>query len=110
MTFLKLTNRKGERHVQKYFYKLNANNRINKIVREVYLRNDISCGIEKCNICENNKKKLLDGERSILILDLNTLIKYMDFLYDCDIDNILIPLSIYDYIKSFNKILYKKIT
>ncbi|EUT80301.1 hypothetical protein PFAG_04942 [Plasmodium falciparum Santa Lucia] len=109
MTFLKLTNRKGERHVQKYFYKLNANNRINKIVREVYLRNDISCGIEKCNICENNKKKLLDGERSILILDLNTLIKYMDFLYDCDIDNILIPLSIYDYIKSFNKILYKKL-
>ncbi|KYN97357.1 exosome complex exonuclease RRP44 [Plasmodium gaboni] len=109
MTFLKLTNRKGERHVQKYFYKLNANNRINRIVREVYLRNDISCGIEKCNICENNKKKLLDGERNILILDLNTLIKYMDFLYDCDIDNILIPLSIYDYIKSFNKILYKKL-
>ncbi|SOV18413.1 exosome complex exonuclease RRP44 [Plasmodium sp. gorilla clade G2] len=109
MTFLKLTNRKGERHVQKYFYKLNANNRINRIVREVYLRNDISCGIEKCNVCENNKKKLLDGERNILILDLNTLIKYMDFLYDCDIDNILIPLSIYDYIKSFNKILYKKL-
>lgn len=79
-------------------------------MREVYLRNDISCGVERCNICENkNKKKYLDPERNILILDINTIVKYIDFLYECSVDNILIPLTIYDHVRTFNKILHKKL-
>ncbi|CRH00766.1 exosome complex exonuclease RRP44, putative [Plasmodium relictum] len=109
MNTFKFINKKNDQRVQKYFYKCNLNHRITKIIREVYLRNDISCGIEKCNICENKKKKLLDGERDILILDMNTIIKYMDFLYDCNIDNILIPITIYEHIRAFNKILYNKL-
>ncbi|GAW81663.1 exosome complex exonuclease RRP44 [Plasmodium gonderi] len=110
MQGFRFLNRKNDQRIHKCFYKCNANNRITKIVREVYLRNDISCGIEKCNICENKeKKKFLDGDRNILILDINSIIKYIDFLYECNIDNILIPLTIYEHVKTFNKILHKKL-
>ncbi|SBS85010.1 exosome complex exonuclease RRP44, putative (DIS3) [Plasmodium ovale curtisi] len=109
MHTFKFLNRRNDQRVQKCIYKCNANHRITKIVREIYLRNDISCGIEKCNVCENKKKKFLDGERDILILDLNTIIKYIDFLYECNIDNVLIPLTIYDKIRTFNKILLNKV-
>ncbi|GAB67192.1 mitotic control protein dis3 homologue, partial [Plasmodium cynomolgi strain B] len=106
----KFLNRKNDQRVQKCFYKCSANHRITKIVREVYLRNDISCGVERCNICENkNKKKYLDSEKSILILDINTIVKYIDFLYECSLDNILIPLTIYEHVRTFNKILHKKL-
>ncbi|CAD2095876.1 exosome complex exonuclease RRP44, putative [Plasmodium vinckei brucechwatti] len=109
MQTFKFLRKKNDQRVQKCFYKCNANNRITKIVREIYLRNDISCSIEKCKVCENKKKKLLDGDRNILILDTDTIIKYIDFLYECNIDNILIPLTIYEHIRTFNKILYKKL-
>ncbi|EUD68681.1 hypothetical protein C922_01081 [Plasmodium inui San Antonio 1] len=110
MQRFKFLNRKNDQRVQKCFYKVSANQRITKIVREVYLRNDISCGVEKCNVCENkNKRKYLDPERNILILDINTIIKYIDFLYECSVDNILIPLTIYEHVRTFNKILHKKL-
>ncbi|KJP87280.1 hypothetical protein AK88_03077 [Plasmodium fragile] len=110
MQRFKFLNRKNDQRVQKCFYKCSANHRITKIVREVYLRNDISCGVERCNVCENkNKKKYLDGERSILILDINTIVKYIDFLYECNVDNILIPLTMYEHVRTFNKILHKKL-
>ncbi|KMZ98881.1 exosome complex exonuclease RRP44, putative [Plasmodium vivax] len=110
MQRFKFLNRKNDQRVQKCFYKCSANHRITKIVREVYLRNDISCGVERCNVCENkNKKKYLDAERNILILDINTIVKYIDFLYECNVDNILIPLTIYEHVRTFNKILHKKL-
>ncbi|SBS86836.1 exosome complex exonuclease RRP44, putative [Plasmodium malariae] len=109
MHTFRFLNRKNDQRVQKCSYKCSANYRITKIIREIYLRNDISCGIEKCKVCENKKKKFLDGERNILILDMDSIIKYMDFLYECNIDNILIPLTIYEHVRTFNKILYKKL-
>lgn len=95
--------------VQKHFYKCQTNGRIKKILRETYLRNDISCGIEECNICENKKKKLLNGKKTILIVDMYNLVNHIDFFYNCEIDNILILGTIYERIKMFNKVIFNKL-
>uniref|UniRef100_A0A8C9GMR0 RNB domain-containing protein n=1 Tax=Piliocolobus tephrosceles TaxID=591936 RepID=A0A8C9GMR0_9PRIM len=110
MYTFKFSNKKTDQRVQKCLYKCSNNYKITKVIREIYLRNDISCGIEKCKICEQQKKKkFLDGDKNIFILDIHSIIKYIDFLYDCDFDNILIPITIFEHIKIFNKLLYKKL-
>uniref|UniRef100_A0A8C9LJ02 Exosome complex exonuclease RRP44 n=1 Tax=Piliocolobus tephrosceles TaxID=591936 RepID=A0A8C9LJ02_9PRIM len=110
MYTFKISNRKNDQRVQKCLYKCSNNYKITKVIREIYLRNDISCGIEKCKICDQEKKKkFLDGDKNIFILDIHSIIKYIDFLYDCDFDNILIPITIFEHIKIFNKLLYKKL-
>ncbi len=34
------------------FYKKTKRGRFFKVVNEVYLRTDISCGVENCSLCE----------------------------------------------------------
>lgn len=109
MKRFKLFNKKDDMKVQKHFYKCQTNGKIKKILRETYLRNDISCGIEECNICENKKKKLLNGKKTILIVDMYNLVNHIDFFYNCEIDNILILGTIYERIKMFNKVIFNKL-
>lgn len=110
MNSFKLVNSRNEQRLHRQFYITDSTGKVTKITREVYLRNDVNCGIEKCGNCENQKKKLLDGDRDILIVDIDTLIRHIDFFYDCPVDNVLILLSIYERIKTYNKIIYNKLS
>ena len=35
-------------------YKQTKKGKIIKLVKEIYLRNDIPCGLDSCTFCENN--------------------------------------------------------
>jgi exosome complex exonuclease DIS3/RRP44 len=68
----------------KTFNKKTRGGRIQKLVREVYLRDDIYCGALFCKSCEDKSKARLTATAStILILDTNVVLNQVIFKCIC---------------------------
>ncbi|KAK2197440.1 bifunctional Ribonuclease II-R/Nucleic acid-binding [Babesia duncani] len=60
------------------FYKITGRSNIRKITREVYFRNDISCGISGCLTCpKSNLPGILDPNATIYVLTVDIILKQM---------------------------------
>ena len=101
----------GQKH-HTIFYTKNRRNKVRKIVREVYLRDDVPCGIGEVDTqrgVTDGAEAVLSTDDTLLILDTNVAMNQMDFLSeDPSIDNVVIPYTLLMALrkKSFN--LYNK--
>ncbi|EFA82959.1 putative exoribonuclease [Heterostelium album PN500] len=115
-------------HSNKEYYRATRRGKIIKVVREVYLRDDLICGHQKCQSCLEIKKRLyrtveereraestyseLTGEgdsQKILILDTNVVLHQIDLLEDPTIKNVVILTTVLDEVKSQNFPIYNRL-
>ncbi|KAJ6678275.1 RIBONUCLEASE [Salix viminalis] len=68
----------------KTFNKKTRGGRIQKLVREVYLRDDIYCGALFCKSCEDKSK----ARSTILVLDTNVVLNQIDLLENPAIEDV----------------------
>ena len=75
----------------KTFNKKTRGGRIQKLVREVYLRDDIYCGALFCKSCQDKSKaRLTATTSSVLVLDTNVVLNQVILKYLCRGFNYLI--------------------
>ena len=86
----------------KTFVRKTRSGAVQKITREHYLRDDLSCGVRQCSLCQQQGSEAvldpqLDSPSSLcssthfLLPDTNILLHQTDFLEDRVITNVLIP-------------------
>lgn len=91
-------------------FRINKNGDLIKRVHEVYLRNDITCGWEKCELCPKNSKSYFDftNSKNLFIPDFNILKNYYDILMNSNIRNFLISQTNAEFLRKNNKHLFKR--
>lgn len=101
----------------KTFLKKNKRGNVLKIVREHYLRDDLSCGSELCNVCDS-KVAILDkvpsstsqkyAEPHYLLIDTNIILEQMDVLEEPTLSNVIICQIILQEVKHRSSSIYKR--
>lgn len=82
-------------------YRKTRANLVRKRVREIYLRNDIPCGIMSCTYCNHDiQPPRLEVSQPILVLDVSACLSQMDFIASDDsIDNVFIPVTVMNHLR-----------
>ena len=91
-----------------------------KVVREHYLRSDISCGVEGCVTCPPNctssklsnlpiRESSLCGYPHCIIPDVSVALHQVDFLEDNAINNVIILQTVLQEVRQERLIVYKRI-
>ncbi|XP_053992821.1 uncharacterized protein LOC128883949 [Hylaeus volcanicus] len=78
---------------------------IHRVLNEIYLRDDIACGIANCNVCKpfTNLGILSQESPCILILTKDVALYQIDFVCnDVCVTNAVLPTSVLDEVKSQN--------
>eukprot|EP00921_Rhytidocystis_pertsovi_P014655 GHVQ01023629.1.p1 GENE.GHVQ01023629.1~~GHVQ01023629.1.p1 ORF type:complete len:708 (+),score=95.68 GHVQ01023629.1:517-2640(+) len=100
------------------FMKRTHRGKVRKVLREVYLRDDIGCGIRGCFLCEQGGDVsagtcCLDvptGEDYLLVLDTNVLLHQIDFVCDEDcIDNVVLLTTVLQEVRNRNRQTYSRV-
>lgn len=92
----------------KSFVKKTRRGTVLKVVREHYLRDDISCGATSCNheVCSTDDARenaLLNSEaKHILVVDTNVALHQIDFLENPDITNVVVLSVVLEEVKHKN--------
>ena len=86
------------------FIKSRRTNKVSKIVREVYLRDDIPCGVVQCDKCQQ-KSPILSG--NVLILSAKVIEQQIDALEQDVLKNLVVPLS---QLELVSNVIQKRIT
>ena len=105
----------------KTFVKKTRSGGLLKVVREHYLRDDISCGVKGCSLCPKRTKEqnfpLNPAEESVadicpythlLIPDTNVVLHQMDFLEDPVVCNVIILQTVLQEVKHQSLSLHKR--
>uniref|UniRef100_A0A0G4G6P6 Ribosomal RNA-processing protein 44 n=1 Tax=Chromera velia CCMP2878 TaxID=1169474 RepID=A0A0G4G6P6_9ALVE len=85
------------------FTKKTKKGKIRKIVKEIYLRDDIGCRVMGCPICQefDSLPAVLSPEDRIIVLDTNIALHNIDFLSeDPCIDNVVVPLTVLQEVRN----------
>ncbi|KAJ6419723.1 hypothetical protein OIU84_029777 [Salix udensis] len=94
----------------KTFNKKTRGGRIQKLVREVYLRDDIYCGALFCKSCEDKSKARLTATAStILVLDTNVVLNQIDLLENPAIEDVVLLSVVLQEVKNKNSSVYGRI-
>ena len=90
-------------------FRINRNGDLIKRVHEVYFRNDITCGWEKCEICPKTKSYFnFKNSKNLFIPDFNILKNYYDILMNSNISNWIISQTNAEFLRRNNKHLFKR--
>jgi len=92
----------------KSFVKITRKNKVVKIVREHYLRDDVWCGSDQCTECQNQAPKLTSS-MDYLILDTNTILHQKDLIQNSKIKNVIILQTVLDEVRNHSFQLYNTI-
>ena len=89
-------------------YKRTRRGKIRKLVRPIYFRDDIPCGVMGCSACADKdiftQESLIDINSSILIVDAETAVSQSDFLSgDLCVRNCVLPYTSLDALKQVNR-------
>ncbi|PFH33293.1 RNB family domain-containing protein [Besnoitia besnoiti] len=89
------------------FLKATRRGKIQKIVREIYLRDDLPCGIAGCCLCydptEETQQGVLSMDERLLLLDADVALRHIDFLQeDACVNNCLLLSSVLAEVKRRN--------
>eukprot|EP00835_Amoeboradix_gromovi_P003760 NODE_261_length_12589_cov_0.423139.p2 type:complete len:730 gc:universal NODE_261_length_12589_cov_0.423139:9689-11878(+) len=82
------------------FIKSKRTNRVGKVVREIYLREDIACGIASCPTCKQDFGGI---GNNIIILSAKVIEKQIDALESEFMNNMIIPMSQLDLLSNVIK-------
>ncbi|KAF2070189.1 hypothetical protein CYY_008494 [Polysphondylium violaceum] len=108
----------------KFYYRTTKRGNVIKVVNEIYLRDDIPCGHDKCTEClEMLNKRTTSEERTILagqginqltedkvlLLDTNVVLHQIDLLEDPALKDIIILSTVLDEVKNQNKSIFNRI-
>ncbi|KAK4857935.1 hypothetical protein QYF36_008462 [Acer negundo] len=93
------------------FSKKTRNNKIKKEVREVYLRDDICCGVSSCTTCESPTASSATRltASTILVVDTNVVLHQIDLLENPAIDDVVVLSVVLDEVKNKNLSVYNRI-
>ena len=111
----------------KTFIRVTKTQSINKVVKEHYLRDDISCGLEGCPKCQNpsdtnlinpvcqgaEQHAVLGSKPHILVMDTNIILHHLDTIEDSRtinlIKNVVVLQTVLDEIRGRNPGIYTRI-
>ncbi|UKK00338.2 exosome complex exonuclease rrp44 [Theileria orientalis] len=88
------------------FWKVSGKSNLKRVVREVYFRSDIGCGVDSCKSCFRSESQgTLDSSSPILILTIEVFTKHFDV---CDkyLKNCVIPATVSNEIRRRSLNLY----
>ncbi|XP_010548201.1 PREDICTED: exosome complex exonuclease RRP44 homolog A [Tarenaya hassleriana] len=91
----------------KVFNKKTRGGRIQKQVREVYLRDDIYCGAFACKSCDTSAARLSSSK--IIVVDTNVVLHQIDLLENPAIDDVVVLSVVLDEVKNKNTSVYNRI-
>ncbi|KAM7260331.1 hypothetical protein ACFE04_016072 [Oxalis oulophora] len=92
----------------KQFSKKTRHGKVQKQVREVYLRDDISCGAACCKACNHTSAARLTCS-TILVLDTNVVLNQIDLLENPAIHDVVLLTVVLDEVKNKNLSVYNRI-
>ncbi|XP_044270531.1 exosome complex exonuclease RRP44 [Tribolium madens] len=102
----------------KAFIKKNKVGNYLKHVREHYIRDDISCGLQECEVCfpvesflspDHQNRCALFKYNHYLILDTNVVLDQMDILEEAAIGNVIILHTVLNEVKHRSLPIYKRL-
>ncbi|XP_074308701.1 exosome complex exonuclease RRP44 homolog A [Silene latifolia] len=93
----------------KTFSKKTRGGKVQKIVREHYLRDDIYCGASICKVCDASVSRLSADASTILVLDTNVVLNQIDLLEKTAIDDVVVLSVVLDEVQNKNKSVYKRL-
>lgn len=102
----------------KTFLKKNKRGNVLKIVREHYLREDLSCGSDLCNECDSKEavlekcpqhKSTVYSNPHYLLLDTNIILEQIDVLEEPSLTNVIIVQTVLQEVKHRSSVIYKRL-
>jgi exosome complex exonuclease DIS3/RRP44 len=93
----------------KSFVRKTRHGRVIKVVREHYLRDDISCGALFCPQCDTSKAALRQTAENILVVDTNVVLHQMDLLENEIISDVVVLSVVLEEVKNKNLSLYNRL-
>ncbi|PWZ54443.1 Exosome complex exonuclease RRP44 A [Zea mays] len=94
----------------KSFVKKTKQGRIQKVVREHYLRDDIYCGFVPCTACAAAaERKLGAAAAAILVVDTNVVLHQIDLLENPAIEDVVLLSVVLDEVKNKNLSVFNRI-
>ncbi|KAK9713411.1 hypothetical protein RND81_06G025500 [Saponaria officinalis] len=93
----------------KTFSKKTRGGKVQKIVREHYLRDDIYCGAPFCKSCDASVSRLSADASTILVVDTNVVLNQIDLLEKTAIDDVVVLSVVLDEVQNKNKSVYKRL-
>ncbi|KAK7856151.1 exosome complex exonuclease rrp44 like protein a [Quercus suber] len=93
----------------KTFVKKTRGGKVNKQVREHYLRDDIYCGAPICKLCDSSAARLSPSASTILVLDTNVVLNQIDLLENPAIDDVVMLSVVLDEVKNKNMGVYNRV-
>ncbi|KAJ8771123.1 hypothetical protein K2173_023448 [Erythroxylum novogranatense] len=93
----------------KTFNKKTRGGKVQKLVREVYLRDDIYCGASFCKVCDTAASRLTASTSPILILDTNVVLNQIDLLENPAIDEVVVLSIVLQEVKNKNTSVHNRI-
>jgi exosome complex exonuclease DIS3/RRP44 len=93
----------------KTFVKKTRAGRVQKVVREHYLRDDISCGAASCSTCGAVEHPLSADAAAILVVDTNVVLHQIDLLENPAIDDVVLLSVVLDEVKNKNLAVFNRI-
>ncbi|KAJ8428942.1 hypothetical protein Cgig2_009813 [Carnegiea gigantea] len=83
--------------------------KIEKVVKEHYLRDDIYCGAPACTVCDTSAARLSPNASTILVLDTNVVLNQIDLIENPAIDNVVVLSVVLDELRNKNLSVYNRL-
>ncbi|KAJ6809856.1 exosome complex exonuclease RRP44-like protein A [Iris pallida] len=94
----------------KSFVKKTRGGKIQKQVRELYLRHDIPCGSHACgSSCDRAAARLPADAGTVLVLDTNVVLNQIDLLENPAIDNVVVLSVVLDEVRNKNLAVFNRL-
>lgn len=97
----------------KTHFKVTRKGNVVKVVREIYIRDDIICGIDSCNLCkipEDARSRVFSpSSNGLLLLDTNVVLHQIDLLENPAIIDVIVLQTVLEEVKHQSVPIYKRI-
>eukprot|EP00873_Tetraselmis_striata_P021480 jgi/Tetstr1/441744/TSEL_029965.t1 len=84
---------------RKSFVKKTKKGAVVKVVREHYLRDDISCGSFACGKCDQDSAKMAEGAKTYLVIDTNVALQQIDLLEHVAVEDVIVSSVVLQEVK-----------
>ncbi|KAJ4839032.1 Exosome complex exonuclease RRP44 A [Turnera subulata] len=93
----------------KTFNKRTRGGRVQKVVREVYLRDDVYCKVTFCKQCDASEARVTAPSSTVLVLDTNVVLNQIDLLENPAIDDVVVLEVVREEVRNRNTSVYNRL-